>query len=91
MVSACKPGHRILLVPPLAGTTSPHHVLMSKPGRPPSLTVGTSGSSAKRFSEVTAIARSRPDLDVRHDGRHRIEIEVDLTAHQSMIDWPLPL
>src|ERR1039458_8056329 len=45
-----------------AGAITPPHDTDSKPGRPDSVTVGTSGSEGIRLALVTAIARSLPDL-----------------------------
>src|SRR5258706_7007133 len=45
-----------------AGARMPNHELASKPGRPDSAIVGTSGSAGARLSEVTATARTLPDL-----------------------------
>ncbi|MCY1202392.1 hypothetical protein D9M72_138780 [compost metagenome] len=44
------------------GAHRPYQVLMSKPGKPDSAMVGTSGNSATRCATVTATARSLPDL-----------------------------
>ena len=45
-----------------AGAAKPVHATNSKPSRPTSLVVGTSGSDLRRTAPVTASARSRPDL-----------------------------
>src|SRR5574341_1339708 len=44
------------------GAHRPYQVLMLKPGRPDSATVGTSGKAEERLAVVTAMARSLPDL-----------------------------
>ncbi|MNJ62152.1 hypothetical protein D3C77_579810 [compost metagenome] len=44
------------------GAHRPYQVLISKPGKPDSAMVGTSGSSSTRREVVTATARSFPDL-----------------------------
>lgn len=45
-----------------AGASRPYHCRTSKPGRPDSITVGTSGSRAWRSREPMATGRSRPAL-----------------------------
>jgi hypothetical protein len=44
-----------------AGTAKPYHTFTSKPGRPVSFAVGTSGACGWRFSAVSATARSFPE------------------------------
>src|SRR5262249_27235993 len=44
-----------------AGAAIPYQPVTSKPGRPLSATVGTSGASCERLVEVTASARSLPE------------------------------
>ena len=43
-----------------AGAATAYQLLTSKPGRPDSITVGVSGSTAVRFALVTAMPRNRP-------------------------------
>lgn len=43
-----------------AGAARPNHDCTSKPGKPDSATVGTSGSSGERCALVMAMARNRP-------------------------------
>jgi hypothetical protein len=60
------------------GTKMPSQPVASKPGKPDSATVGTSGSAALRFGEVTARPRTLPPLmcgDARRD-RQRGELHV---------------
>ena len=45
-----------------AGASTPYQVLTSKPLKPDSATVGTSGSDELRLAEVTANGRSLPAL-----------------------------
>ena len=45
-----------------AGAKMPNQTIASKPGKPCSATVGTSGRSGERFELVTASARSLPCL-----------------------------
>src|SRR5204863_9677714 len=43
-----------------AGTATPNHGATSKPGRPASATVSTSGAAGERFALVIASTRRRP-------------------------------
>ena len=45
-----------------AGARIPNHPITSKPGSTVSATVGTSGNAVERCLDVTARARSLPDL-----------------------------
>ena len=45
-----------------AGAISPNQEIASKPGNPDSATVGRSGMTGERLSEVTASPRSRPSF-----------------------------
>ena len=45
-----------------AGPTTPYQTEASKPGKPDSAIVGTSGKIGERFSLSTASTRSAPDL-----------------------------
>ena len=44
----------------LSGARTPHHSLSSKPGRPLSAKVGTSGAAVERWAPVVPIGRSWP-------------------------------
>ncbi|MNR05744.1 hypothetical protein D3C85_1217890 [compost metagenome] len=46
----------------LAGASMPYHCVISKPGKPCSATVGTSGSCARRLAEPVAMQRTLPAL-----------------------------
>ena len=50
-----------------AGAIRPNQEIASKPGRPDSATVGRSGRTGERLSEVTASPRSWPSLHHRQD------------------------
>ena len=45
-----------------AGAMNPNHAVISKPGKPASIIVGTSGTEGERCSLVIAIGRKAPDL-----------------------------
>ncbi|MNW06175.1 hypothetical protein D3C71_2025330 [compost metagenome] len=46
----------------LAGASMPYHCVISKPGKPCSATVATSGSWGRRWVEPVAMQRTLPDL-----------------------------
>ena len=50
-----------------AGANTTYHALISKPGKPASIMVGTSGASGERLALVTARALSAPDLTCGSD------------------------
>ena len=52
-----------------AGATTLYHATNSKPGKPDSLTVGTSGNCFERCRVVTAMPRSDPSFIERHRSR----------------------
>ena len=61
----------------LAGTKNAYHPDTSKPGRPASAIVGTSGTAGARFADVT---RQRTHLALLHERHHRgdvVEEQVD--------------
>ena len=45
-----------------AGASTPCQIVVSKPGKPASPSVGTSGNKCERFVPVTASNRARPSL-----------------------------
>ena len=74
-----------------AGASRPNHDDASNPGRPDSATVGTSGYAGARVAEVTANARSFPDLICGSDGGRLSNINCTCPAIRSCNAGALPL
>src|SRR5215471_4019754 len=74
-----------------AGTSKPNHDEASNPGRPDSAIVGMSGNAGARVAEVTASARSFPDLICGNDGGRLWNINCAGPAIRSCNAGALPL
>ena len=74
-----------------AGTNTPYQVVISRPGKPASASVGTSGNSDERFAVVTASARTLPPLiwPIAEDVVSNISCA--LPDMRSRCAWLLPL
>src|SRR5262250_820188 len=65
-----------------AGATRPYQEEASKPTRPCSATVGTSGSADGRFAPALASARTLPAATCGQDHRHEVEEHLDVAGDQ---------
>src|SRR4029453_17843883 len=74
-----------------AGASTPNHDEASKPGRPASATVGTSGSAGARVADVTASGRSFPALICGSDGGRLSNISCTWPPSRSCSAGALPL
>ncbi|MNS52612.1 hypothetical protein D3C72_853330 [compost metagenome] len=74
-----------------AGARMPNHVPISKPFRPASSMVGTSGSTLERLAVVTASARSLPALMCGSTGVSVSKDMVTCPPSRSVVSGPLPL
>ncbi|KAG1381979.1 hypothetical protein G6F60_015135 [Rhizopus arrhizus] len=74
-----------------AGAIRPSQAPMSKPGKPCSATVGTSGSIATRSGVLTASAFSRPDCTLASDDTMGSKVAVVRPPTMSVCAWLLPL
>ena len=74
-----------------AGASTPNQVPMSKPFRPASSSVGTSGSADERLAVVTASARSLPALMCGSTGVIVSKDIVTWPPSRSVASGPLPL
>src|SRR5260221_11755907 len=73
------------------GAIRPNQELTSKPGRPASSTVGTSGMEGERSLVVTASARSLPDFTCGNEEGLYANRHCTLPARRSVTAGALPL
>src|SRR5437763_1434207 len=65
-----------------AGAAKTYHAVASKPGKPASSAVGTSGNCSERLLLVTARPRSWPAFDHRHIAGNQSDADIDLRADE---------